>query len=116
MSAGKTTAADPARVAPVFSALGDATRLALVARLCAGGPLSIARLTDGFEVTRQAITKHLDVLARAGLVSGARRGRERIWTLEPTHLARAKGYLEEISLQWDRALERLRQFSEGSRP
>lgn len=112
MSANSTAAADRAHVAPVFAALGDATRLALVARLCAGGPLSIARLTAGSEVTRQAITKHLRVLSRAGLVSDARHGRERIWALDPAHLEEARGYLDEISIQWDRALDRLKRFVE----
>jgi DNA-binding transcriptional ArsR family regulator len=93
-------------VAPVFAALGDATRLALVARL------SIARLTTGSDVTRQAITKHLAVLARAGLVTDARHGRERIWKLDPAHLVEARGYLDEISIQWDRALDRLKKFVE----
>ena len=74
MSTSSTEAAGPAHVAPVFAALGDETRLALIARLCEGGPLSIARLTTGSDLTRQAITKHLGVLARAGLVSGVRQG------------------------------------------
>ena len=108
----RSTAAGRAHVAPVFAALGDATRLALVARLCAGGPLSIARLTTGSDVTRQAITKHLGVLARAGVVTDVRQGRERIWTLDPAHLVEARGYLDEISIQWDRALGRLKKFVE----
>jgi DNA-binding transcriptional ArsR family regulator len=97
---------------PVFSALGDETRLALVARLCAGGPQSITRLTEGFDVTRQAITKHLDVLAGAGLVHDVRRGRERIWELDTDRLAEAGRYLEKISKRWDAALVRLRKFVE----
>jgi DNA-binding transcriptional ArsR family regulator len=112
MSARNVALVDRARVAPVFAALGDATRLSLVARLCAGGPLSIARLTTGSDVTRQAITKHLGVLARAGLVSDIRQGRERIWALDPAHLEEARGYLDEISMQWDRALDRLKRFVE----
>jgi DNA-binding transcriptional ArsR family regulator len=84
----------------------------LVGRLCSGGPLSIARLTAGSDVTRQAITKHLGVLARAGIVSDIRHGRERIWKLDPDHLAEARGYLDEISIQWDRALDRLKKFVE----
>ena len=76
-------AAKLTEAAPVFAALGDATRLRLVARLCAGGPLSIARLSEGAGVTRQAITKHLHALADAGLARHSRRGRERIWELEP---------------------------------
>jgi DNA-binding transcriptional ArsR family regulator len=101
-----------AHAGPVFSALGDATRLALVARLCAGGPQSIARLTAGSEVTRQAITKHLDILAGAGLVHGVRRGRERIWELDTDRLDEARSYLEKISKRWDSALARLRKYVE----
>jgi len=112
MSANRTAAAEPAHVAPVFAALGDETRLALVARLCSGGPLSIARLTTGSDLTRQAITKHLGVLARAGLVSDVRRGRERIWALDPARLEEARGYLDEISIQWDKALDPLKRFVE----
>jgi DNA-binding transcriptional ArsR family regulator len=94
--------------APVFAALGDETRLRLVARLCTGGPMSIARLTSGSEVTRQAITKHLHVLAGAGLVRGSRLGREQIWEIEPARLQDARGYLEHIAGQWDEALGRLK--------
>jgi len=98
--------------APVFAALGDATRLKLVARLCAQGPLSIARLSDGADVTRQAITKHLHALAGAGLVRGSRRGRERIWQLDPRSLEKAHRCLDQISAQWDSAIDRLRAFVE----
>ena len=96
----------------MFAALGDETRLAIVARLCSGGPRSIAGLTEGTSVTRQAITKHLHVLAGAGLVRGVRRGRERIWELEARRLEEARQYLAEISQHWDGALERLRKLVE----
>jgi DNA-binding transcriptional ArsR family regulator len=96
----------------VFAALGDATRLALVARLGSGGPLSIARLTAGSDVTRQAITKHLNVLAEAGLVGSVRRGRERIWEIDVARLEQAGRYLEQISKRWDETLDRLRRFVE----
>jgi DNA-binding transcriptional ArsR family regulator len=94
--------------APVFAALGDETRLRLLARLCAAGPLSITRLTDGTAVTRQAVTKHLHVLARAGLVRGVRRGRESLWEPEPRKLDSARRYLDLVSRRWDEALERLK--------
>ena len=100
------------RAAPVFAALGDETRLALFARLSSDGPLSITRLTAGSAVTRQAITKHLNVLATAGLVSDLRRGRERIWELEPDQMEAARAYLEHVSKRWDEALDRLKQFVE----
>jgi DNA-binding transcriptional ArsR family regulator len=98
--------------APVFAALGDETRLRLVARLSDDGPQSIAALTEGASVTRQAITKHLHVLEGAGLVRGARAGRERVWELEPRRLEEAKRTIEIISKRWDDAIERLRDFVE----
>ena len=101
------------RAAPVFAALGDETRLALVARLSSEGPLSITRLTAGSAVTRQAVTKHLDVLATAGLVSDVRRGRERIWELELEQMEAARSYLEHVSKRWDEALDRLKHFVEN---
>jgi DNA-binding transcriptional ArsR family regulator len=94
--------------APVFAALGDETRLRLVARLGTEGPLSIARLTRGADVTRQAVTKHLHVLAEAGLARGTRQGRERLWELEPQPLEEARRCLDLISEQWDAALARLK--------
>jgi DNA-binding transcriptional ArsR family regulator len=98
--------------APVFAALGDETRLAIVARLSSGGPRSISELTEGSAVTRQAVTKHLHVLAGAGLVRSLRRGRERIWELDSRRLRDTQRYLGEISKQWDAALESLREFVE----
>lgn len=99
--------------APVFAALGDRTRLALVARLSRGGPASIADLTEGVLVTRQAVTKHLKVLADAGLTRSHRRGRERVWQLEPTRLEAARRCLDNLSAQWDSSLSRLRAMVEG---
>jgi DNA-binding transcriptional ArsR family regulator len=96
----------------VFAALGDETRLALVARLSSEGPLSITRLTAGSTVTRQAVTRHLNVLATAGLVSDVRRGRERIWELELEQMQAARTYLEHVSKRWDQALDRLKKFVE----
>lgn len=102
--------------APVFAALGDPTRLKLVGRLSTDGPLSIARLSEDAGVTRQAVTKHLQSLAGAGLVRGRRAGRERIWDLEPKRLARARRYLDQISREWDSAIARLRAFVEDDEP
>ncbi len=101
------------RVAPVFAALGDPMRLELMARLSGGRPLSIAQLTDGSLVTRQAVTKHLQVLEGAGLVSDFRRGRERLWQPEPRALDEATRYLEMVGRRWESALERLKRFVEG---
>jgi DNA-binding transcriptional ArsR family regulator len=112
MSRPDPGAAGLAGAAPVFAALGDETRLSLLARLCADGPLSIARLAAGSAVTRQAVTKHLNVLAGAGLVHDVRRGRERIWEIEADRLDEARRYLAEISRSWDAALDRLKQLVE----
>jgi DNA-binding transcriptional ArsR family regulator len=98
---------------PVFAALGDQTRLGLVARLGREGPLSISRLTEGTDVTRQAVTKHLRVLAGAGLARGVRQGREQLWQLEATPLDEARRSLERISQRWDEALRRLTVAVEG---
>ncbi len=98
--------------ATIFAALGDPTRLALVDRLSTDGPLSITRLTTVSDISRQAITKHLHVLATAHLVRDVRRGREHLWELEPHQLEAARRSLDQISHQWDEALGRLKQFVE----
>jgi DNA-binding transcriptional ArsR family regulator len=99
-------------LAPVFAALGDPTRLSLVARLCDGQPCSIAQLTQGSKLTRQAVTKHLRVLEQARLVHSARAGRESLFELNPQPIEDLKNYLRLVSEQWDKALERLRSFVE----
>jgi DNA-binding transcriptional ArsR family regulator len=112
MSAASPQASVVRDAAPLFAALGDETRLRLVVRLCSSGPDSIAGLSAHAEVTRQAITKHLEVLAAAGLVSGMRRGRERVWRFEPKRLEDAHAFLDRISRQWDSALARLAKLVE----
>jgi DNA-binding transcriptional ArsR family regulator len=98
--------------APLFAALGDETRLKLFVRLSSSGPESISRLSAKTPVSRQAVTKHLNVLSRAGLIRGSRRGRERIWRVEPKRLADARLHLERISRLWDDALGRLQRHVE----
>jgi DNA-binding transcriptional ArsR family regulator len=110
MSLRHEVALELSEAAPLFAALGDETRLRLVSRLCNEGPLSIARLSEGSVVTRQAITKHLQALADAGLVHGSRQGREHIWELRPERIEKAREHLEQISRQWDSALDRLQHF------
>jgi len=105
-------AEQPRQSAAIFAALGDETRLLLISRLCNDGPISITRLTNGTNVTRQAITKHLEVMWKAGLVRNTRRGRERIWRLEERRLKEARHCLEIISKHWDDALGRLQKFVE----
>lgn len=98
--------------ANVFAALGDETRLGLLAKLTDGEPLSIARLTEGTRLTRQAVTKHLRVLEGAGVVRSVKTGRESRFALDPRPLVGAQQYLEHVSQQWDNALARLKALVE----
>ena len=98
--------------AAIFAALGDATRLRLVQRMCETGPASIAVLTEGVGVSRQAVTKHLHVLEDAGLVQKERVGRETSWELLPERLDDARASLDRISVLWDRSIDRLKAFVE----
>jgi DNA-binding transcriptional ArsR family regulator len=98
---------------PLFAALGDETRLRLLARLGSGEPMSISRLTAGSGITRQGVTKHLRVLAGAGLVRSSRQGKERLWRLERRRLDDARRSLDLISRQWDESLRKLKLFVEG---
>lgn len=98
--------------ATVFAALGDATRLSLVGKLCGGASRSISQLTQGSKLTRQAITKHLRVLESAGIVRSVRVGRESQFEFERKPIVEAKEYLDFVSAQWDQALYRLKSFVE----
>jgi DNA-binding transcriptional ArsR family regulator len=109
---GRSTEAKPQPYAPVFAALGDETRLSLVRQLSAGEPRSISQLTEGFKLTRQAVTKHLRVLERAGIVHAVRAGRESLFEFDPASLEPVKNYLDRVSEQWDQALARLKSFVE----
>lgn len=97
-----------AGAALLFAALGDPTRLALVQRLSRQGPASISVLADNFDSTRQGVTKHLHVLAAAGIIDGERRGREHVWAINPRRLAEAQRHLQVIAQGWDTALHRLK--------
>jgi DNA-binding transcriptional ArsR family regulator len=115
MSNRRRSAAALKSSAAGFAALGDATRLSLVGRLSGGEPQSIARLTSGTPLTRQAVTKHLRVLEGAGVVHSVRVGRESRFALEPRRLDDLRAYLELVSRQWDEALARLKTFVEDER-
>lgn len=101
-------------MANVFAALGDPVRLKLVAALCVGGAFSIAQLTANTDISRQGVTKHLQVLAQAGVVRDIKLGRERLWQLEPDQIAEAKRTLDIIGKQWEVALGSLKAFVESS--
>ncbi len=98
--------------APLFAALGEPTRLRLVTSLAESGPESITRLCDGLSVSRQAVTKHLQVLASAGIVRGRRSGRQHIWELTRERIDDARNYLDQIDAEWDATLARLKRMVE----
>jgi DNA-binding transcriptional ArsR family regulator len=108
----KSLAAKRQPRAAIFAALGDETRLLLVAKLCGGQPYSISQLTRDSRLTRQAITKHLRVLERVGLVHSVRRGRESRFEFDPQPIVGIREYLEFVSEQWVQALSRLKSFVE----
>lgn len=97
-----------AGAAVLFAALGDETRLSLLERLSRGGPASISTLAERFDVSRQGVTKHLHVLASAGVIEGRREGRERVWAINPAAFEEARRRLDVIARGWDVALTRLK--------
>jgi DNA-binding transcriptional ArsR family regulator len=99
--------------AAVFAALGDETRLSLLSRLCSGRRYSIAELTEGTKLTRQAVTKHLRVLERVRMVHGTREGRQSMFQFDPQPVIEMKEYLEMVSRHWDVALARLKSLVES---
>jgi DNA-binding transcriptional ArsR family regulator len=102
------------KAVPIFAALGDPVRLAIVARLCSDGPLRTITLKEQASVSRQGVSKHLRLLEQSGLVRSARKGRDRVWRVETRRIAAARAYLALMSGQWDARLERLRSFMESS--
>lgn len=114
MSQRRRSLAGPSRPshASVFAALGDDTRLALVRTLTSGRPHSIAQLTAGYRLSRQAITKHLRVLEQAGIVHSVRTGRESLFEFDPKPIDELREFLNLVSAEWDGALARLKSFVE----
>ena len=110
----KSNAAEIRHRADIFAALGDPIRLSLVSKLVGGEPCSIAALTEGTKVTRQAVTKHLRVLESVGVVHSTKAGRESLYALDPQPLLSLQEYLAVISAQWDQALGSLKTFVEKS--
>ena len=96
----------------LFVALGDQTRLYLVAKLSSGQPYSISELATGSKLTRQAITKHLRVLERVGIVHSVHVGRKSLFEFDPGPMAEIREYLDFVSAEWGRALSRLKSFVE----
>ena len=115
MTAPKTTvsAARLRDYAGLFSALADETRLSIVASLAGGKPQSITDLTSKSELTRQAVTKHLKVLAAAGLVHSEKTGRSNLFYLDLRPFKDMNEYLNFVAVTWDQSLGRLKDFLEG---
>lgn len=106
------TTGEPRLHAPVFAALGDETRLSIVGKLSDGRPKSISQLTEGSNITRQAITKHLQVLENVGIVHRLKSGRETLFEFDSQPVTQAKSYLDQVSEQWDKTLSRLKNLLE----
>jgi DNA-binding transcriptional ArsR family regulator len=108
----RSSAAERRAYAPIFAALGDETRLALVSKLSDGNSCSIAQLTEGTALTRQAVTKHLRVLTNARIVRSVKAGRESLFELDPAPIREVRDYADVVSAQWDSAIGRLKAFVE----
>ena len=97
----------------VFTAVGDPTRRSILDRLRRDGPLSVTELAERVPMTRQAVTKHLDVLEAAGLIERRVVGRERMHSLNPAPLTALGDWLAPYEAEWDARLERLREHVDG---
>ena len=98
--------------AHIFAALGDETRLSLIARLCRISRQSISQLAKGTNLTRQAVTKHLQILERVGLVRRTHQGRETLFEFDAAPIETMTQYLDLVSKQWDKKLADLQMFVE----
>jgi len=94
-------------IAPIFAALGDGSRLEILAMLGDGDDHPISEIAHSFPITRQGVTRHLRVLEQAGLVRRRSVGREVRYRLEPVQFKLAHEYLSRASMQWDDAIKRL---------
>jgi DNA-binding transcriptional ArsR family regulator len=99
----------------VFTALADPTRRAILAALAAGGPATATDLADRLPVTRQAIAKHLALMAEAGLVTAEPGERRRVrYRLRSAPMQVAQQFLAALARDWDRSLEALAEHLDQS--
>ncbi|MEU7844073.1 metalloregulator ArsR/SmtB family transcription factor [Micromonospora sp. NPDC049114] len=103
-----TTAVDDA----LWSAIGDPIRRNMIDLLLAGGPGTATSLSERLPVTRQAVSKHLAVLDRVGLIHSAPAGRERHYQVDEAQLARAVAQLTAVGATWDARLRRIKRIAE----
>ena len=96
----------------IFAAVADPTRRVILARLRVEGALSIQQLAAPLSMSRQAVTKHLDILRASGLVRIHRRGRERLHSLDALPLKEVEDWLEPYAREWDERLSRLQRHLE----
>jgi DNA-binding transcriptional ArsR family regulator len=96
--------------ARLFAALADDTRLALLSRLADRAPQPTSALAHHTATSRQAVTKHLTVLAGAGLVRDVRVGRQRLWTLDAAPLREVHDWADQFRRHWSDRLDRLERF------
>src|SRR5262249_37625658 len=99
----------------IFSALADATRRQVIRALSEQGPATATGLASALPVTRQAVTKHLSVLAEAGLVTATRRGREKLYRISPQPLTGAVSWMADLGGRWDDRLAALREHIASSK-
>ena len=102
-------------ITEVFTAVADPTRRAILDRLRLDGPQSIKQISAPLPMSRQAVTKHLGALERAGLIRAEWAGRERLHRLEPTPLREIEDWLEPYAAFWEDRLERLKRHLEERR-
>lgn len=102
-------AADAAQ--PVFRALADPTRRAIISML-SEGPRPIAEIASEFDMTRPAVAKHLAILKEGGVISVEAKGRERINRLNPQALKTAADWLNHFDRFWDQRLAKLKEVVE----
>jgi DNA-binding transcriptional ArsR family regulator len=100
---------EPDQLSTIFSALADPTRRAILARL-AQGEASVMELAEPFAMSQPAVTKHLKVLQRAGLITQGRKAQWRPCRLEAAPLKDVAVWIEEYRRFWDESYKRLDQY------
>jgi DNA-binding transcriptional ArsR family regulator len=109
MQTGTLTEAELDRA---FHALGDSTRRAILARLAAGGDAGVLEVAAPFAMSQPAVTKHLNVLEEAGLISRHRRARQRLCRLEAQRMRQLSDWVSSYREFWEESFERLDEYLE----